>query len=110
MSAYLKNKDTLKLFKQLIFNRRHFYTSIYFLNQTYFSVPKEIRRLFSNVFIFKVSKNELTTIFEELIETKKEYVLPISKLVFNEPYNFLYINTETQRLFKNWDSIIIEDD
>ena len=108
--AYLKNKETLKLFKQLVMNRRHIRTSIYFLNQTYFSVPKEIRRLFSNVFVFKVSKNELSTIFDELIERHKDYVLPISKLVFNEPYNFLYLNTETQRLFKNWDSIIINDE
>lgn len=109
-TAHLKNKDTLKLFKELVMNRRHLHTSIFFLVQTYHSVPKEIRRLFSNVFVFKVSKNELETIFEELVERRKDYVLQISKLVFNEPYNFLYLNTETQRMFRNWDEIIINDD
>lgn len=110
MGAYLKNKDTLQLFKELIFNRRHLHVSIYFLVQTFFSIPKEIRRLFNNAFIFKVSKEELTNIFDEVVEKKKELVPVISKLVFDVPYNFLFINVESQRLFKNWNEIIFNDD
>lgn len=109
-SVALKNNDTLKLLKELIFNRRHIRTSVFFLTQTFFSVPKEIRRLFSNVFVFKVSRGELTTIFEELVEKRKDCMMEISKLVYDKPHNFLYINTETQRLFKGWDEIIIADD
>ena len=30
MTAYLKNHETLKLFKELIYNRRHYRTSIFF--------------------------------------------------------------------------------
>ena len=110
MTAYLKNKDTLKLFKELVNNRRHLHTSIFFLVQTYHSIPKEIRRLFSNVFVFKVSKGELETIFEELVEKRKDCVLEISKLVYDKPYNFLYFNTESQMLFKNWDTICFNND
>ena len=110
MTAHLKNNDTFKLFKELVNNRRHLRTSIFFLVQTYHSIPKEIRRLFSNVFVFRVSKNELETIFGELVEKHKDCVLQISKVVFDEPYNFLYINTETQRLFKNWDELQFNDD
>ena len=110
MTAHLKNNDTLKLFKELVNNRRHLHTSIFFLVQTYHSIPKEIRRLFSNVFVFRVSKNELETIFEELVEKRKDCVLEVSKLVFDKPYNFLYINTETQTLFKNWDSLYFKCD
>ena len=108
MTAYLKNAETLQLLKELIFNRRHLHTSIFFLVQTYRSVPKEIRRLFSNVFVFRVSKNELETIFEELIEQKKDLVIPISKAVFDAPYNYLFINTDSQRLYKGFDELIIE--
>ena len=110
MTAYLKNNDTFKLFKELVMNRRHLHTSIFFLVQTYHSIPKEIRRLFSNLFVFRVSKNELETIFEELVEKHKDSVLQISKLVFDKPYNFLYLNTETQTLFKNWDTIVFKND
>lgn len=53
MGAFLKNADIQKLFKELIMDRRHMHCSIYFLCQTFYSVPREIRKLFSNIFIFK---------------------------------------------------------
>ena len=104
--AYLKNKETKKLLKSLVFNRRHLRTSIFFLCQTFLSVDADIRKLFSNLFIFRVSKKELEKIFEELVEESKDLILPISKLVFKEKYNFLFINTDSGRLFKNWDEIL----
>jgi DNA replication protein DnaC len=109
MGAYLKDNDNLKVLKELIFNRRHMRTSIWFLTQTYISVPKEIRKLFSNIFVFRVSKTELTTIFDELVEQKKEYITELSKLVYDKPHQYLFINTDSQRLFKGFDELIIED-
>jgi hypothetical protein len=108
MGAYLKNNDIKKLLKEIVMNRRHKHVSIYFLVQTYFSIEKDIRKLFSNLFIFKVSKHELNTIYE-LIEHKREYVDEIIKLVYDKPFNFMFINTDTQRIFKNFDELIIED-
>ena len=49
--AYLKNNDIKKLLKAMIMNRRHLHISIFFLTQTYYSIEKDIRRLFSNIFI-----------------------------------------------------------
>jgi hypothetical protein len=106
-TAFLKNKDTMKLFKELIFNRRHLRTSIYFLVQTWYSVPREIRRLFSNCFIFKTSKEELQNIGEELIELPKEIIPAISKLVYDKPYEYLFLNTDSQKLYKGFDEIIL---
>ena len=71
MGAYLKDNSTKKLLKEMVYNRRHKHLSIFFLVQTWFSVEKDLRKLFSNMFIFRVSKNELTNIFEEVIEQKK---------------------------------------
>jgi len=105
--AYLKNKEIKKLMKELIYNRRHLRTSVFFLCQTYRSIELDIRKLFSNLFVFKVSKKELELIFDELVEEDADWVQPISKLVFDKKYNFLFINTETGRLFKNWDEIIL---
>jgi len=108
MTAFLKNKDIKKKLKELVYNRRHKHLSIIFLVQSYLSIEKDIRKLFSNLFIFKCSKNEMATIWDELIEYPKEYILPIMKEVYDRPYSFLFINTDSQRLFKNWDEIIIE--
>jgi len=105
--AYLKDNSIKKLLKEMVYNRRHKHLSIFFLVQTWFSVEKDMRKLFSNMFIFRVSKNELTNIFEEVVEQKKEIINDISKLVFDVPYNFLFINTDSGRLFRNFDEIII---
>ena len=82
------------LMKKLIFNRRHLRTSVFFLVQTYYSIPKDIRKLFSNLFIFRVNKNELTTIFDEIVEDKEitDISPQISKLIYDKPYNFMFIN------------------
>lgn len=106
----LKQKETLQLFKMLCMNKRHLHVSMYFLVQTWYSVPKECRRLFDNIFVFKVSKNELTNIFEEVVEVHKDKVLEISKLVYDKPYQYLMINCENNKLFKNFDEIIMDDD
>ena len=92
MGAYLKNKDTLKLFKELAMNKRHYKLSQLFLVQTWFSVEKDLRRLWDNIFVFRVSKNELANIFDEVVEQKKEIVEDIAKLVFDKPYEYLVIN------------------
>jgi len=106
MTAYLKSNDTLQLFKELVFNRRHLRVSIYFLVQTWYSVPRDIRKCFTNLFVFRVSKSELQTIFDEVVEQRKEMVVPISQLVWDKPHQFLFINTDSNRLFKGFDEIV----
>ena len=112
MASYLKNKDTLTLFKSLIFNRRHIRTSIFFLNQTYYSVPKELRRLFSNIFLFKVSKNEMKNLFDEVVEDDnvKDLMPILSKVVYDKPYQYLFINTDTQKFYKCFDRIDFDEE
>ncbi len=109
MTAYLKNKDTLKLFKELIFNRRHLRLSLYFCVQTWFSVPKDLRRLWSNIFVFKCSKNEMKNIWEEVVELPDDLIVPICKLVFDKPFKYLFINVDSQRLFDGWNEILISE-
>jgi hypothetical protein len=110
VTAELKNKATMKLFKELAFNRRHLRLSMFFLVQTWFSVPKEIRRLWTNIFVFKVSKNEMSNIWDEIIEHPIEHIRDVLKLVYDKPYQFLFINTDSQRMFKCWDEILMPHD
>lgn len=111
MTAYLKHGEVEKLLKELIFNRRHYRTSVFFLVQSYISVPLQIRKLFSNLFIFKVSKKELETIRDEILETiPKDCVGDLAKLVYDKPHEYLFINADSQRLFKKFDEIIIHDE
>jgi len=106
MGSYLKDNSIKKLLKEIIMNRRHLYVSVFFLAQTYFSVDKEIRRLFSNVFIFKISKDTMASIFEELITGKKNKSDEIVSMVYDKKYNYLFLNVDSGRIFKQFDEII----
>lgn len=108
MTVFLRDKTIKKKLKELVFNRRHKHLSIIFLVQTYMSVEPDIRKLFSNLFIFKCSKREMETIWDEHVELPNDYVLPIMKVVFDEPYQYLFLNTDSQRLFKCFDEILLE--
>jgi len=110
MTAYLKNGDVKQLLKELIFNRRHLRCTVIFLVQTWYSIEKDIRKLFSNIFCFRVSKQELSTIMDEVVESKAKYMNDIAKIVFDEPYKYLFINVNTQRLFDGWDELIIDEE
>lgn len=106
MAAYLKDPPLQQLFKSLVWNRRHIGVSIYFLSQTYLAVPKELRRCFTNLFIFKVPIDSMRTIFHELVEVDPSLILPIMQVVYDKPYNFLMINLESLKLYRNWDELI----
>lgn len=109
-TAKLKNNELLKTFLDICYNRRHYKISIFFIVQSFYSVPKSIRQVFTNIFLFRISKNVLNNIYEELIECpNKELVDKLCKFVFNQKYNFLFINCDTQRFFKNFDEIIIPE-
>lgn len=110
MTAHLRSDVRVRqLLKEIVFNRRHYHISIFFLVQTYMSVEPDIRKLFSNIVCFKCSKKEFTTIFNELVEHKKEYADNIFKIVYDEPHEYLFINTDSSRLFKKFDELMFDD-
>lgn len=110
MGSFLKNNETKRLFKDLIYNRRHYHVSIFFLCQSWLSIEKDLRKLFTNIICFKVSKSEMENMFNEVIEQKKDYLLDIMKFVFDKPHEWLFINTDSGRLFKGFDEILISND
>ena len=67
-----------------------------------------MRRLFSNLFIFRVNKSTMENIFEEVVEEHKKSVDDIIKVVYNKPYQYLFINVSTQRLFKGFDELLFD--
>jgi hypothetical protein len=75
------------------------------LQQTWKSAPLEVRRLYDNIILFKVGQNDLMNVFDEVLPSYKDNVFEISKLVFDKPYQFLFMNVESGRLFKSWDEL-----
>jgi DNA replication protein DnaC len=71
VGASLKRAEIQTMFKRIVFNRRHLRVHIILLLQSFNSCPKELRKLFTNIFIYKPSKVEFENLFTELFETKK---------------------------------------
>ena len=51
------------------------------------------------------SKKELQTVFEELIETKKNMFIDVLREVYDMPHNFVFVNINSQWMFKNFDEL-----
>lgn len=105
----LKDKNIQKLLLDICANRRHLRTSLWMANQTYNSTPRQIRQVITNLFVFKINKTEMLNIFNEQVEIFKDKFEEVLDKTFNEPHDFLFIDTNSQRLFANWDEINIEE-
>jgi hypothetical protein len=107
VGASLKNIEIQTLLRKIIYNRRHLKVHIIVLLQSFMSCPKEIRKLYTNVFIYKPSKVEFENLFDELFESKKELAHDIMEFAYDKPHQFLMLNVESQRMFKGFDEILV---
>ena len=60
--------------------------------------------------MFKPAKLEMEKVFEENLEQNRKQWFDIFKYVYDAPRNFLFINVPSQRLFKNYDEIVIKEE
>ena len=72
VQSYLKDTLVEKLLLHIISNRRHLRTSIFLLCQNWKKIPIQIRIVFTDTFLFNVSKEELKYIYEEIINVSKQ--------------------------------------
>jgi KaiC/GvpD/RAD55 family RecA-like ATPase len=107
VGASLKNCEIQNVLKKMIYNRRHLKVKIIMLVQSFKSSPLDIRKLITNVFMFKPSKKEFETLFDELFEQYKDITLEIMKCVYTEPHKYLMLNVETQKMYDGFNEIII---
>lgn len=110
MTADLKKSKFVEtVIKKIVFNRRHLKCNIIITSQSFTNMPLDIRKCITNIFIFKPSKKEMEILFDELIEVKKKCYSDIMKYAFEAIHNFLFINITSQRMFKNFDELIIKE-
>jgi KaiC/GvpD/RAD55 family RecA-like ATPase len=107
IGASLKDNSIQKSLKQIIYNRRHLKVHIVMLLQSFKSCPLDIRKMMTNIFMFKPSKQEFQTLFDELFETEKDNAIHIMNTVYDKPHQFLMLNVESQKMYKGFDEIII---
>jgi GTPase SAR1 family protein len=106
----LKNAFVLNSLKNLIANQRHLHVVNLILCQNFFALHKSLREIVNNVVLFRLGKSQTEKIFDELIEMHKEKFDEIRDLVFDEKYNWMFINLATQRIYKKFDEILLHDE
>jgi hypothetical protein len=105
----MKDKDVEKLLLHIVNNRRHLKTSIWTANQNYINIPRPIRLGLTNIFCWKVKKREIENLLTEQIEIEKDKFSDLMKVCFKEPHDFIFLDSTSQRLFSNWDEIILDE-
>ena len=110
LTSSLKNNDVMKELSNLINNRRHLRLSIFLLVQYYNSIPLQIRRLTTNLTMFKPNnKKELLSMFDELLPVRKKELEKVEKFIFDEPHNFLYLDVVAGDIYKNFNKLKITE-
>jgi len=97
-----------KLLLSMVNNRRHNMLSIWMACQNFNGIPKPIRMGLTDIFMFKVNAAEMRNITDELLDIDPAIFRQIQKVSYKKPHDFLDINQPTQRIFHNFDEIIIE--
>ena len=109
MTADLKNVDVRTTLKKLIFNRRHLKLNIIITAQVYNNIPMDIRKNITSLIMFKCQKKELENVFDELFESNKDKFMEVMRICYKEKNDFLFLNVASQKMFRNFDEIIINE-
>jgi GTPase SAR1 family protein len=128
MSKYDKNTliifdDVQQFFKgecedllvHMLNNRRHNRLSMFFVAQSYKKLPRLCRMGLSDLFMFRLSKDDMKDVFDEVIDFEEETwekIVAIYKKQLKESgeKKFLYVNTISQRVFCDWDELTFTED
>ena len=105
----MKDKELIKALKQLLIKSRHIGCSFIFTLQAYNLFPLVLRKLLTNISLFKPkNKIELDSVRKELINLNEEDTLQLMNYVFNEEYSHLDVDTNTNILRKHFNKLLIK--
>lgn len=102
-SEDLKNIETIKLLKKLIYKHRHMHLTIVISCLTMKSIPKTIRALVDVYIIFKPkSLIEIEDYVTEIFALKNSAMERLLDFVFDAPYHFMMYNARHHTFYKNF--------
>ena len=113
MASSLKENDIAKQLNKMLIKARHISCAFIFSLQSYYYVPKILRKQIVFITIFKCKNiEEWNSISKELLNMNKEDALVLYNYVYNEPYTHLDLDTVDNKVYKNFNllSIINKND
>ncbi|MGA1047939.1 MAG: hypothetical protein ACO3UU_08000, partial [Minisyncoccia bacterium] len=105
----LKNKDIQRQLSKMLVKARHLCCSFIFTLQSYLYFPKILRKQITMISLWKTRNvEEFNSIARELLNLNKEDALQIYNYCFDVPYNHLDIDTSENKLYKNFNEILLK--
>lgn len=109
-ASSLKEKDVQKLLNTMLIKARHLNTCFIFTLQSYLYFPKMLRKQTTYATIFKPkNKEEFNTVNQELLQMKEDDAKKIYDYVFGQEYSHLDIDTIENKLYRNFNPLLITD-
>lgn len=113
VQMYLKDKEVELNVLHIGANSRHLKASMWFCVQNYNKIPQNLRKIYTDLFLFDISKVEYDKIFDENIELEKSDWLDVIRkfrdIRKEQTHSFIYIH-EKHKVFINWNEIILEEE
>lgn len=105
----LKDPEMIVMLKTLLIKSRHLNCFFIFTLQSYNMFPLVLRKLITNMTLFKPKNNiETENIRSELLHMNKDDFNTLFNYVFDAPYNHLDFDTSTNEIRKNYQLLNIE--
>ena len=109
-ASSLKEKDIQKLLNTMLIKARHLNTCFIFTLQSYMYFPKMLRKQTTYATIFKPkNREEWNTINQELLQMKDDDARKIYDYVFGQEYSHFDIDTIENKLYRNFNPLLITD-
>ena len=106
----LKDMAVQRQLNKMIIKARHLRCGFIFTLQSYYYFPKICRKQITYITIFKTKNvEEWNSIAKELLNYNKEDALKLYNYVFDAPYNHIDIDTVENKLYKNFNTLEIEN-
>ena len=105
----LKDKEIIMFLKKILIKSRHLNCFFIFTLQAYNMFPLVLRKLITNITLFKPKNNaETLDIKTELLNMNNDDFQKLYNYVFDKEYNHLDYETNSQELRKNFNLLKIE--
>jgi len=110
MASSLKDNDIQKQLNKMLIKARHIQCAFIFTLQSYYYFPLMLRKQITNLILFKTkNKKEFEVVSGELLNLNKDDSLTLYNYVFDAPYNHLDVDTVSNKLYKNFNELILDE-
>lgn len=104
----LKDNNIILTLKKMLIKSRHLNTFFIFTLQTFNMFPLVLRKMLTNISLFKCKNNvETENIRSEMLNMNKDDFQELYNYVFDAPYNHMDVDTSTMDIRKNFNKLEI---